>query len=422
MNLPTGTVTFLFTDIEGSTRLWEEYPEPMRQALARHDTLLYETIRHHKGFVFKTVGDAFCAAFQFPQEAFEAAVEAQQRLHNEAWPEEIGALRVRMAVHTGAAEERDRDYFGPPVNRVARLLSIGHGGQTLLSQVTYESVRISLPEAVTLRDMQAHRLKDLLQPEHVYQLVLPGLPADFPPLRSLENQPNNLPKQLTSFIGREEEIVAIKTRLESARLLTLTGIGGTGKTRLGLHVAAHLLDAFPDGVWLVELASLADPALVPQTVATALGVREEAHRPITQTLADYLRQKRTLLVLDNCEHLLSGCASLVNDLLQSGPNVRILATSRESLGILGEQNYRIPSLSLPPSKRLPSLETLLQFEAVSLFVDRATLGHPVFALTAENAPAVVQTCRRLDGIPLRHRTGGGPCPRAPGGRSRGPSG
>jgi predicted ATPase len=312
----------------------------------------------------------------------------------------VGSLRVRMALHTGVAEVRDGDYFGPALNRVARLLTAGHGGQVLLSQATYHLVREALPEDASLTDLGAHRLKDLQQPEHLFQLLHPALPADFPPLHSLEAFAHNLPRQLTSFIGREREMGEVKEFLATTRLLTLTGSGGCGKTRLALQVAADLLEAYADGVWLVELAALADPTLVPQTVASALGVREQPVRPLTETLVDYLQPKVLLLILDNCEHLLTASAQLANALLRSCPRLRMLASSRQGLGIAGERTYRVPSLSLPQPRPLPPVERLTDYEAVRLFVERAVFTQPSFAITDQNAPAVAQVCERLDGIPL----------------------
>jgi predicted ATPase/class 3 adenylate cyclase len=401
---PTDTVTFLFTDIEGSTRLWEQHPEAMRDALARHDALLRGAIEGHGGSVFKTVGDAFCAAFTSAADALAAAVAAQRNVDAEAW-DTTGPLRVRMALHTGAAEERDGDYFGAPLNRVARLLATGHGGQVLLSRATYEHVREVLPSGTSLRDLGSHRLKDLQHPEHVFQLLHHDLPADFPPLRSLQGFAHNLPVQLTSFIGREHEMADVKRLLTATRLLALTGVGGCGKTRLALQVAADLLDQYQSGVWLVELAALADPTIVPQTVASVLGVREEGSRPLMDTLVDFLRAKVVLLVLDNCEHLLTACAQLAATLLRSCPNLRILASSREGLGVAGEMTYRVPSLSLPDLQHPSSIPTdlpatLMQYEAVRLFVERAVFAQPRFSLTGSNALVVAQVCQRLDGIPL----------------------
>jgi predicted ATPase/class 3 adenylate cyclase len=397
--LPTGTVTFLFTDIEGSTLLWEAQPEAMQVSLARHDALVRRDIASANGYVFKAVGDAFCAAFALAPDAVAAALMVQIALDEEPWPEET-PIKVRMALHTGAAQIRDGDYFGAALNRVARLLATGHGGQTLLSQTTYELCRDSLPEAASLRDLGAHQLKDLARPEHVYELQYPGLRGDFPPIRSLSTHPNNLPQQLTSFIGRAKEIAEIEALLVRNRLLTLTGSGGSGKTRLSLHVAAESLAQFPDGAWFVELAPLADPGLVPQTVATVLGVKEEPGKSITQTLTDYLKDKRLLLLLDNCEHLLDACATVADALVRQCPGVKILASSREALGIAGEQTFRVPSLSLPDRKRAQTPQTLSTYESVQLFIDRALLVRKDFQVTNQNAPALASVCCRLDGIPL----------------------
>jgi predicted ATPase/class 3 adenylate cyclase/Tfp pilus assembly protein PilF len=412
-----GTRTFLFTDVEASTRLWEQRPAEMRIALKRHDLLLRAAIESHGGHVFKTMGDQFCAVFKAAADAVAAALAAQRAVQTEAW-DGIEPLRVRAVLHTGVAEERDGDYLGPTLNRTARLLEAGHGGQTLLSLVTQELARDYLPQGIGLRDMGEHRLKDLERPERVFQLLAEDLPADFPPLRTLSTLPNNLPHALTSFIGREREIAEVKQRLvhphpRSARvpgryptrLLTLTGVGGTGKTRLSLQVATEVMAEYADGVWLMELAPLADPALVPHAVATVLSVREEPGQPLMQTLVRHLKAKHLLLMLDNCEHLLAACAQLADTILKQCPDVTILASSREGLAIAGESLYRVPSLSLPePDHRSPGdpdlLPALAQSEAVQLFVDRAAAVRPGFALSRSNALAVVEICCRLDGIPL----------------------
>ncbi|MGC4043181.1 MAG: tetratricopeptide repeat protein [Armatimonas sp.] len=403
MALPAGTVTFLFTDIEGSTKLWEAYPEEMRVALARHDALMRHAIEIHKGHVFKTVGDAFCAAFPTAPEALTAALKAQQALVQEVWPTPV-TIKVRMALHTGAVESRDNDYFGQPLNRVARLLSTGYGGQSLLSRVTYDLVRDFLPQQTALRDLGEHRLKDLARPEQIFQLIHPGLPGEFPPLKSLDSVslPNNLPQQVTSFIGREKELTRVQEALSKSRLLTLTGAGGSGKSRLSLQAAADVLEQYPDGIWLVELAPLADAALVAQTVASVLGVKEQAGQPITQALTGVLKEKNLLLLLDNCEHLLAACSQLVAALIRACPHITVLATSREALGIGGEQIYRVPSLSLPNPKAsaAATAESLSQFEAVRLFIDRAQAVRPDFVVTNASAPALAQLCFRLDGIPM----------------------
>ena len=349
---PSGTVTFLFTDIEGSTKLWEAHPEVMRTSLARHDAMLRDAIERCSGYVFKTVGDSFCAAFSSAPNAVAAAIGAQQALVSAQWPDET-PIKVRMALHTGAVESRDADYFGPPVNRVARLLSAAHGGQTILSGATCVLVGDVLPGAVTLRDLGAHQLKDLATPEQVYQLLHPNLPGDFPPIKSLSTHPTNLPHQLTSFIGREKEMAEIGEMLLKSRLVTLTGSGGPGKTRLAIQAAAEVLEQYSDGAFLVELAALADPGLVPNTVAVGLGLKEDSGAPILQTLKEHLKDRRLLLVLDNFEHLLHACAELADTTLRYCPRVVILATSREPLGIVGEQTYRLPSLSLPDPRTAP---------------------------------------------------------------------
>ena len=400
--IPTDSMTFLFTDIQGSTRLWEQHPEAMKAALARHDAILRQAIESHGGHVFKTVGDAFYAAFTSAPDAVSAALDAQRALHAEAQKAAPGGpiIRVRMGLHSGAVEARDNDYFGPPLNRVARLMSAGHGGQTLLSAVTDELVRGHLPPGTELRDLGEWRLKDLARLEHIYQLLAPDLPAEFPPLRALDAIRTNLPSQLTSFVGREKEISAVTRLIAANRLVTLTGPGGTGKTRLSLRVAADLLDSFPHGVWFVELAALADPTLVPQTVMTTLGLREESGRSLLEILTDFLRAKTVLLILDNCEHLVEASAQLAETLLQACPNLRLLVSSREALGIPGETPYRVPSLAIPDGHTAYSAESIVQFEAARLFMERAKAVAPAFAVSDENASAIAKICARLDGIPL----------------------
>ena len=393
-DLPTGTVTFLFTDIEGSTPLWEREPSPMRMALARHDAILRAAIIEQGGHVYKNIGDAFQAAFALPAQAVEAALVAQRRLSAETWPTST-PIRVRMGLHIGPAETQGSDYATThTLNRVARIMSTGHGGQVLLSVEVADLLRDYLPADVTLRDMGRHRMKGLMQLEHLFQVVAPDLPAKFPLLASLDAFPNNLPLQLTSFVGREKEIAEVKRLLGTAHLLTLTGPGGTGKTRLSLQVAAEELSSFPDGVWFIELAPLADPSLAVQIIASALELREQFGRPLVDVITDYLRGKISLLLLDNCEHLVETCAKLAHDLLHACPRLKIMASSREALGVAGETAYRVPSLSLPDA------QNLTQCESVQLFVERATAAQSRFALTESNAQAVAQICRRLDGIPL----------------------
>lgn len=397
--LPTGTVTLLFTDIEGSSARWETHRDAMRIALDRHDTLLRSNVESHHGTVFKTVGDAFCVVFATASDAIAAACSAQRQLLAEDFTS-VGGLRVRMAVHTGPADLRDGDYFGPTVNRVARLLSVGHGSQILVSGVAKELAEGCMPPQATLRDLGAHRLKDLTHPEQIYQIIAPGLEVDFPPLRSLESLPNNLPLQLTTFIGREDDVDEVKQMLEQARLVTLVGAGGVGKTRLSLQVGADLLERFEDGVWFIELAPLSDPLLVTSTIAAVFGVRQQADQPLLQTVGAALRSKRALLILDNCEHVVEETAHVADALLHSGPQIRILASSREGLGIEGERVFRVPSLSFPAEEEHLDLTGALQYGAIALFIDRAKAADRRFSATDSNVATIAEICRQLDGIAL----------------------
>jgi len=397
---PTGTVTFLFTDIEGSTKLAEQYPEIWDSLWQYHHATLSAAIEAHHGYIFQVIGDAFCAAFSTAGDALRAAVKAQTGLCARDWG--AATLKVRMGIHTGKAEIQDGgDYYGfLTMSRVQRLMSAAHGGQTVISLATQELVRDELPAGVTLRDMGERRLKDLIRPEHIYQLVVQNLPADFPPLKTLDAYRHNLPAQMTSFIGREKETADVKQAVLGNRLVTLTGSGGTGKTRLSLQVAAELLDTFPDGVWFIELAPLTDPELVPQTMLTTMGISEQPGKSVLQVLMDHTREKNLLIVLDNCEHLIEACAQLAGALLNHAPQLQVLASSREALGVKGELAWRVPSLALPDIKNLPGIEQVSQYEAVRLFIERASLAQPRFTVTRENAPALAQICFRLDGIPL----------------------
>jgi len=396
--LPSGTVTFLFTDVEGSSQRWEAHREEMKRAVARHDALMRATIEKHRGYVFKTVGDAFCAAFDAPLDAVGAAIDAQHALANEDFST-VDGLRARIGLHTGHADERDGDYFGPAVNRVARLMSIGHGGQVLLSAAARELVHGDLPPGASLMDLGPHRLKDLAHVEHVWQLTLADLPREFAPLKSLDMLPNNLPIQPTSFRGRELDLEKVKSLLAKHALVTLFGAGGVGKTRLAVQAGAELLDRYSDGVWLVELAPITDPGLVSSVVAKALGMSQEgqhADDPIPQ----WLKRKQLLIIVDNCEHVLGAVAALADAICHSCGDVRVLATSRQPLGIDGEAVFRLPSLAVPePIGRLAA-EDVAQYGAIALFVDRASVADLRFALTDDNAPIVAEICRRLDGIPL----------------------
>ena len=392
-------VTFLFTDIEGSTALWEQDGARMSQALAAHDALTRRAVEARHGTVVKMTGDGMHAVFGDALDALAATVDLQRALADPAATHGV-VLRVRCGLHAGAVERRDNDYFGSPVNRAARIMSAAHGGQMLLSQAVVDNVREMLPASVSLRDLGRVRLKDLSTPERVYQVVHPQLRQEFPALRSLEATPNNLPHQVTSFVGRESALVDLQRLLTGTRLLTLTGSGGCGKTRLCLQLAADSLERFPDGAWLVELAPLADPDLVPQTVASVLGLKGEPGKPIARSLVEHLKDRRVLLLLDNCEHLLHACAQLVATLVRQCPQATLLASSREALGTGGEQAYRVPSLSLPDPKQEQTRESVVRFEAVQLFTDRALLARPDFQVTQQNAAALASICHRLDGIPL----------------------
>jgi predicted ATPase/DNA-binding SARP family transcriptional activator len=397
---PSGTVTFLFTNVEGSTRLWDQARDAMDEAMRRHDELLRSAIEECGGYLFKTNGDAFHAAFSTAKEAVRAAGEAQRALSAELWPQ--GAvIRVRMALHTGECDQRDGDYFGSSLNRAARLESVAHGGQVVLSRATADIVRDSLPTEVGLRALGTHRLKDLSRPEEVFQLVIEGLDADFAPLRSLDNpsMPNNLPELVSSFVGRGAEVASVLGLVEQSRLVTLAGPGGVGKTRLGLQVAADLLDGSGDGVWLVELANVSDPEAVPGEVARALRIKEQAGLPMHEALVEALADQHVLVVLDNCEHVIGACAKLAEVLVHSCPRVYLLATSREPLGIDGEQVFRVPSLSVPVEDS-DDLSAASTSEAVTLFVERARTHTVGFALTEDSVPLVAAICRRLDGMPL----------------------
>jgi predicted ATPase/class 3 adenylate cyclase len=396
---PTGTVAFLFSDIEGSAVRWEGAPEAMELALARHDELMRGALEARRGYIFKRMGDAFCAAFATTTDALAAALDAQRALAAEDFSA-VDGLRVRIALHVGQSAEREGDYFGPAVNRVARLLAIGHGGQVLVSGIAADLLQGGMPARSSLRDLGSHRLKDLAQPEHVYQLIAPELLEEFPALRSLEHLSNNLPRQITSFVGRDEVMAEINALIGKFPLVTLFGTGGAGKTRCAIQVGAELLDGSGDGVWLAELAPISDPTLVASVVARALNLQESSNRPILETLVAYLKRKRLLLILDNCEHVIEHVRSVVTAIVHGCPEVRILATSREGLNITGEHVYRMPSLSVPVAGTTLTAEAALHHGAVTLFTERAVASNGRFVFTDENAPHVAEICRRLDGIPL----------------------
>ncbi|MDQ2933833.1 MAG: adenylate/guanylate cyclase domain-containing protein [Chloroflexota bacterium] len=403
--LPQGTVTFLFSDIEGSTKLVRQLGPRYGQVLETHQRLLREAFRD--GVEISTEGDSFFVAFDSATKALAAAVAGQEALARHQWPDEL-PIRVRMGLHTGQPSLGGDSYVGFDVHRAARIAAAGHGGQVLVSESTYALVSRDLSEGVTLRDMGQHRLKDLAVPERLFQMVVQDLPSDFPPLRSLDVARTNLPAQLTSFVGRDREMADLRALARAHRLVTVIGTGGTGKTRLMIQSAADLLEDYPDGVWLAELAPISDPELVAQVAARALGVLDEPGRSVVDSLVDFLRSKSLLLLLDNCEHVIDPAAGLVDRLVGSCPMVAILASSREALGVAGEVVFQVPSLTLPPpleasdeqGKAGPWFDAISRAEAVRLFVDRASAVMPSFALTPGDAPAVVEICRRLDGIPL----------------------
>ncbi|MGO8939277.1 MAG: ATP-binding protein, partial [Mycobacterium sp.] len=374
---PSGVVTFLFTDGEGSTRRWEADADGMRVALAAHDEVLCTAIEAHGGWLFKHTGDGVCAAFSSPRSAVDAAVAAQRALE----------LPVRMGIATGEAELRGADYFGAVLNRAARMMAAGHGGQILLAEST-----AGLLSGVDLLDLGPRRLRDLPTPVGVFQVRAPGLRTEFPALRALDAGPGNLRPAVTSFIGRESEADEVQAAIKAHRLVTLTGVGGVGKTRLALEVAGRLVDEFPDGVWFFELAAVSDPASVPDAVAAVLGITQQPGRSVTESVAAALEGRVRLLVFDNCEHVVDSVADLVEAILAASATVTILATSREGVGVSDEQLWRVPSLDVNSGT---------DSAAVDLFFDRAQSVVSDFSLAQPGeADAVVEICRRLDGIPL----------------------
>jgi predicted ATPase/class 3 adenylate cyclase len=394
---PTGTVTFLFTDIEGSTNLARSLGDRWPDVLQQHHAILRRAIRDHQGVEVRTEGDAFFAVFRSAVDAVAATAAAQRRLADHGWPED-GPIRVRMGMHTGEGRLGGDEYVGLDVHRAARIAAAAHGGQVLISDATRMVAADNLPDGVTLRDLGEHRLKDFDDPQAIHQLVIDGLPDAFPPIKTLEI-PSNLPLRLTSFVGRQREVATITELLASARLVTLTGPGGTGKTRLALRVASEVLERFADGVFFVELAPITDPTLVPSAIGSALGIGEEGPRPILETLKRELRDRTTLLVLDNFEQVVEA-GSAVGAILGAAGRVRALVTSRAPLRIEGEHEAPVPPLGLPdPARNLDPAEAG-RSEAVALFVDRASAVDPSFELATENIEAVARICTVLDGLPL----------------------
>jgi predicted ATPase/class 3 adenylate cyclase/DNA-binding CsgD family transcriptional regulator len=400
--LPIGTVTVLILDVEACAGQRDAYSSALASAMGLFDSLVAQTAGRYSGVrpVAHGEGNSFIAAFSRASDALACALALQLAALEQSWPGGID-LRPRVALHTGEVQHRDEgDHIGAAINRSRRLRAIGHKGQTLLSRATHDLVADRLPADVTVSYLGTYRLRDLARPEDVYQVNHPSLPAEFPPLRSLDALPNNLPARLSSFIGRESEMASLKEILAENRLVTLTGAGGVGKTRLGLQLAADTLDGHPDGVWWVDLARITDGGLVPSAVAAALNVKEVPGQRLVDTLQNNLRSKRLLILLDNCEHLVVACAEVAAALLRACPSLSILTTSREPLAVEGETAWRVPSLTLPDEKALPVIESLSQYEAVRLFIERAIAVRPNFQVTNENAPAVAHICQRLDGIPL----------------------
>ncbi len=400
--LPAGTVTFLLSDIEGSTRLWQDEPGGMALAVPEHYALVQEAVARHGGVrpVEQGEGDSIVAAFSRGSDAAAAALEIQRCMRTHEWPDGP-VLRVRVALHTAEAQLRDEgNYFGLALSRCARLRELAHGGQVLVSRATHDLVVDRLPTGARLADRGVHRLRDLGRPEHVHELLDEDDPQEFPPLRSLDVLPNNLPDQLTSFVGRVGELREIQTALDSTRLLTLTGAGGCGKTRLALQTAADTVDRYLDGSWWVELAPLVSSEQIGPALAAAIGVRPLPGQTALDAAVSHLAGRRALVVLDNCEHLLEASAAVAEAVLRAGPAVVVLATSRAPLGIAGETNWRVPSLSLPAERAHEPVEALAQSDAVRLFIERALKVRPNFAITNDNAPSVAGICHALDGIPL----------------------
>jgi predicted ATPase/class 3 adenylate cyclase len=394
--------TFLLTDIEGSVPLWEQDAEAMQRALLRHDAIIDEHVIRHGGTVVHQhgEGDSRFAVFSRPADAVTSVCNLQRAFQHETWPTTT-PLRVRMAVHTGEAVELGGHFYGSAVNRCARLRGLAHGGQVLLSETTAGLVRSAMPNEAALRDLAEHRLRGFERPERVYQLLHPELPTDFPPLGSARSPRHNLPAQTTPLIGREVDVerVCDLLRRDDVRIVTLTGAGGVGKTRVGLQVATRLLDHLLDGVFCVPLAPIGDPELVIPTIARVLGLRETSGRPLLDTLKGHLREKRLLLLLDNFEQILPA-APLVAELLAACPGLKTLVTSRAVLHLRGEQEYALPPLACPDPKRPPQVESLAQYAAVALFVQRAAVVKSAFAITDESAPAIAEICHRVDGLPL----------------------
>ncbi|MBS1517862.1 MAG: hypothetical protein JSS91_07230 [Bacteroidetes bacterium] len=398
-NIPSGTVTFLFTDIQGSTRLAQENHDAYMASLEKHHEILYDVIDSNEGFVFKIIGDAFCCAFSNPGDAVKAAVNSQLRLLNNDW--HGSEIKVRMGIHTGEAEFIKDDYAGyVTLSRSSRIMSIAHGGQIIISQIVHDALRDFNDINISFKDFGVRKLKDIIVPEHIYQIVSEGLVKDFPPLKSVDARQNNLPSSVSKFIGRRKEIEEIKELFSKVRMLSLTGSGGTGKTRLAIQLVSEILDEFDNGVWLIEFSPVTDPGLIVREISTVLNIKEETDKDLLETLKEYLKDKNILLLFDNCEHLLDKCSSLSQELLTYCPKLKIISTSRMSFNIPGESIYRIPPLSMPENIKKESFETLSGYESVSFFLETAKSINANFSLSEENIYDVAELCKKLDGIPL----------------------
>ncbi len=396
---PTGFVTFLFTDIEGSTKLAQEFPDTLPAALEKHHSILNNAIESNNGFVFEIIGDAFCAAFTNAEDAIKAAVMAQKNLGDEKWDEAV--IKIRIGIHSGKAEWNGSDYIGYlTLARTQRVMSCTYGEQMILSNDSYSLISDKTIQNISFRDLGEKRLKDLIEPLKLFQIVSPGLREDFPPLKTLDARPNNLPIQLTSFIGRQQEINHIKDLLKQTHLLTLTGAGGAGKTRLSLQVGADIIDDFQNGVWFIDLAGVIEEALIVQIFLKSMEVSEDPRKNNEDTLIDFLKEKELLIILDNCEHLIEASSKLAEKIISICPNVKIIATSREVLRCSGEITHTISSLSIPDIKEEQTIEKLIQYESVKLFIERAVSVNSKFQVTNKNAPALAEICFQLDGIPL----------------------
>lgn len=398
-NIPDGKVVFLFTDIEGSTKLAGKFPEKLEEILKRHNEILAGEVKKFRGHVFKTIGDAFCTSFSNASDAVRASVEIQRKLNSEAWS--VRDIKVRMGIHSGEACWTGEDYSGYlTLSTVQRIMSSAGGGQILVSENVREQMTDRSDEEVSFRNLGERRLKDIIKPVILYQITAPEIPSDFPPLKTLDARQNNLPVQLTTFIGRKKEINEIRAHLTERRLITLTGPGGTGKTRLSLKIGTDVIDEFANGVWFAELASLSETTFIVQEIASVFKVSYESNKDIKEVLKEHLKNKQLLLILDNCEHLISGCAEICGELLAACPDLKIIATSREALQIRGEMVYSIPSLSVPEVNKKVDSESVKNYESIRLFSDRAKLINKDFEINENNASDLAWLCLRLDGIPL----------------------